>query len=1033
MKECSKCRHCYDDNHHICPLDDTPLMVSLTINLVINDRYTLEKRLGKGGMGIVFKAKHKFLKSSHAIKVILPNLSDGNDDSLLVRFKQEAVLAASIDHPNVIRVTDFGVENGIMPYLVMEFIDGIPLSDHLVPNQNLPVEQTLEYFKPIALAVSEAHKQGIVHRDLKPQNIMVQKGLPMRKAIKVLDFGLAKIKSADTFGSLIQAKTLSVLGSPPYMPPEQWESKEVDHQTDIYALGVLLYQMLTGRLPFEGDSVPAIMYQHLTAQPPTFESINVNVSAKIEEIVNKALHKESDQRYQSVEEMLADFENAVENPNLQKSLSNTDTEVLPLSFTSTADQNIRENAATVSDALSNTQKEKLSQYFDSSEKANILADTQLAQEFLVAQDRVAQAEERVSEADKLVNEFAEAEQFAQDAQRKALEAKQKIEQDIRRRVEAEWTDKMAVENQSRQKAEAERLAKESEARQKAEEEAHRLAQVALEAQQQAEIARKKAEEEIQQRAMYEDVRIQAEQTAQKLTEQVSDAKKKYEDAQRKAAYEAELRVLADVKRQKIESELQAVAANEAERRKLAEAEVQRLIQEQSSRYEEEAFAAQKTIEDAKRLAELESRKREEAEAAKIHAEAEAQKLAEEMRRVQAHIEEIKLHSSVPSQNTADHNSRHNTSASAGEDTDSMHTISDANKVQFVIDGFSADQSQEQSLNRSSVPSNQNISHETISVKKPADSNQNLSGFLNTGPIEKKGFPVVKVLAGVVGLFFVLVIGSTALYFLAVRDSGTTGVDGNQNTETETNQSANQPPEISKPGEKERVLINSGSFKMGRDDVPPTAYPWGFQYPAHEVSVDSFLMDKTEVSNAEYAEFVKDTKRPAPNDWSDDAPRSGTENQPVSFVNLDDAQAFAEWVSKKDGKECRLPTEMEWEFAIQNGSQQTTYPWGNEWQPEFAILSGKAADVGTSKDETSEHKIKDLFGNVLEWTSSKAGEYPGRNRGIESDLQGYNVVRGSSWGAIKSELEKSEWLSTRRQFVPSDQKSPYLGFRLVCQQ
>src|SRR5437764_3262966 len=172
MKECAKCRNCYEDDILICPVDENHPVFTITGSTTISGRYILESRLGQGGMGIVFRAKHKFLKSSHAIKIILPSLVDG-DQSLLIRFRQEAILAASIDHPNVIRVTDFGVENDIMPYLVMEFIDGIPLSHYLIEDKPLTLQQALDLFVPVAEGVAEAHSKGIAHRDLKPQNIMV--------------------------------------------------------------------------------------------------------------------------------------------------------------------------------------------------------------------------------------------------------------------------------------------------------------------------------------------------------------------------------------------------------------------------------------------------------------------------------------------------------------------------------------------------------------------------------------------------------------------------------------------------------------------------------------------------------------------------------------------------------------------------------------------------------------------------------------------------------------------------------------------
>src|SRR5215813_8779918 len=164
MKECLRCKHCYEDDVAVCPIDGGIPVITITGSPTISGRYVLESRLGQGGMGIVFRAKHLFLKSSHAVKIILPSLVEG-DENLLVRFRQEAVLAASIDHPNVIRVTDFGVENK-MPFLVMEYINGTPLSNYLVEGEPLPLEQALSLFYPVAEGVAAAHLKGIVHRDL---------------------------------------------------------------------------------------------------------------------------------------------------------------------------------------------------------------------------------------------------------------------------------------------------------------------------------------------------------------------------------------------------------------------------------------------------------------------------------------------------------------------------------------------------------------------------------------------------------------------------------------------------------------------------------------------------------------------------------------------------------------------------------------------------------------------------------------------------------------------------------------------------
>ncbi len=155
--------------------------------------------------------------------------------------------------------------------------------------------------------------------------------------------------------------------------------------------------------------------------------------------------------------------------------------------------------------------------------------------------------------------------------------------------------------------------------------------------------------------------------------------------------------------------------------------------------------------------------------------------------------------------------------------------------------------------------------------------------------------------------------------------------------------------------------------------------------------------------------------------------------PVTFVSLADANAYTEWISKRDNKICRLPTEEEWEFVARNGEQQTDFPWGNEWRENLANLAtAKVAEVGASEDKTLVGGVKDMMGNVIEWTSSKYALYPKNGGSPDPTRQKYYVIRGSSWGESENRLKNSNLLLTRRQSVPADQKSPFLGFRIVCQ-
>src|SRR5918993_1623895 len=266
MKECPKCRRCYPDETSHCPQDGEPNTPSLLGETTLDARYQLEKRLGQGGMGVVFQARHIFLKTAHAIKIILPDLV-GNDPMLVTRFRQEALAAAAIRHPNIIAVTDFGVVRGTMPFLVMEFVKGKSLQELLAEEGTMPPRRALELMNAIGAGVSAAHRQNIVHRDLKPLNIMTQDKMSMAEGVKILDFGLAKIKSGELLGSFVQAKTTGLMGSPFYMAPEQWSDEEPDSRADVYSLGVILYQMLAGDVPFKGSSIPSIMNKHLTLPP----------------------------------------------------------------------------------------------------------------------------------------------------------------------------------------------------------------------------------------------------------------------------------------------------------------------------------------------------------------------------------------------------------------------------------------------------------------------------------------------------------------------------------------------------------------------------------------------------------------------------------------------------------------------------------------------------------------------------------------------------------------------------------------------
>src|SRR5207237_719019 len=258
MRECPTCRNCYPDDVTDCPDDGVATTHSITGEPILDGRYQLERRLGQGGMGVVFKGRHIFLKTLHAIKVILPDLV-GNDPNLATRFRQEALAAAAIRHQNIIAVTDFGVVRGTMPFLVMEFVQGKSLQDIMAEEGAMPPLRAFELIQPICAGIAAAHRQNIVHRDLKPLNVMIQDGVPVSEGAKLLDFGLAKIKSGELLGSFIAAQTTGLMGSPFYMAPEQWSDDPPDARADIYSLGVMLFQMLCGEVPFKGTGDTSVI------------------------------------------------------------------------------------------------------------------------------------------------------------------------------------------------------------------------------------------------------------------------------------------------------------------------------------------------------------------------------------------------------------------------------------------------------------------------------------------------------------------------------------------------------------------------------------------------------------------------------------------------------------------------------------------------------------------------------------------------------------------------------------------------------
>lgn len=741
MRECPSCYCCYDDTVTLCPSDKCSTFHSLPGSVALDGKYVLERRLGEGGMGIVYKAQHKFLKTTRAIKTIKLDLI-GNDASFVKRFHQEAMAAAAIGHPNIIAVLDYGLLQEKIPYIVMEFVEGVSLEALIINKTRFTPEEALEYMQVITSALSAAHKHGIVHRDLKPLNIMIESGGSVREQIRILDFGLAKIKSSDLFGSFVAAKTVGIVGSPSYMAPEQWSGEETDRRCDVYSLGIILYEMLTGDVPFKGSNIPAIMKKHLMAPPPPLATPGSGISPEVEKVVHRALEKQAETRTPSVEDFIAELEQAVLHPAPVKPK---------------AKRRSPGKATTVA------RRRKTNQLtpFES--------DSSAAQ---------------VSVKEKVVTPV-----FAQDVN-----------------------------------------------------------------------------------------------TVRSLKPQVPS----------------------ENDTSKLPQTLDLPATNKPE-------------------------SLPKAGEPALR----------------------------------------KTEESAPSGN-----GKENTPPP-------------------------------------SKPPVLPAIHQRLPGRVVISQQSLVGNFL------KKRF-AVPVVAGVVALG--LIVLSAFVYSLKEGEppglqAHATGAAGAANTK------------------REMILIEGGTFTMGWNKGKA-------QRGEHTVTVPSFYLDKYEVTNAEYAEFIKDTGRQAPVidpadpaakgsywvPWSGNNPPSGCEHWPVANVSPKDVEAFAAWLSKRDGVVYRLPTEEEWEFAARNGSKNSLFPWGSSWEEGRANINEKKSpvDVGSFPQGATQDGVQDMLGNVWEWTSSKPRFF--NNRPVWSSLQNARVLRG---GSFFEKMNSDFYNATDRYwFGDENSKFPTIGFRLA---
>jgi serine/threonine protein kinase len=304
-RKCPMCQGTFGSDSAKCPHDGTllmPMRNDTMIGTLFAGKYRITEELGRGGMSIVYKGMHELMHRPVAIKIMQAELL--SDATSVRRFQQESEAASRLAHPHVVTAFDFGVTDSAQPYLVLDLVDGTSLADEIKRDSKLPPQRTIHIFKQICEALDHAHQRGVVHRDLKPSNIMLTNSHSETDFVKVVDFGIAKLMATPLHEPQNLTKSGEIFGSPLYMSPEQCRGETPDQRTDIYAVGIMLYETLTSKMPLVGPTFFETMQMQISTPPRPFKAIdpNLNIPPELEAVVFKAIEKKPEDRYQTMRE-----------------------------------------------------------------------------------------------------------------------------------------------------------------------------------------------------------------------------------------------------------------------------------------------------------------------------------------------------------------------------------------------------------------------------------------------------------------------------------------------------------------------------------------------------------------------------------------------------------------------------------------------------------------------------------------------------------------------------------------------------------